>query len=160
MIFLLNKGKINLDGFTSTCACYNDFLGDWSSPSQIIKEDGAYIPDTYFLRIIVPEATPFLDCNAKYENMGTRLKEEVIFTEEFCENYAKNYVNALKEYTEKLGLERIISLEKALDYAGIAFEGHMHDALCDAKNTAELFAIVRNEERCNEISFQYYGVVF
>lgn len=25
----------------------------------------------------------------------------------------------------------------------------MHDALCDARNTAELFAIVRNEERCN-----------
>ena len=56
-----------------------------------------------------------------------------------------------KEYTEKLGLERIMSLEKALDYAGIAFEGHMHDALCDAKNTAELFAIVRNEERCNVV---------
>lgn len=27
----------------------------------------------------------------------------------------------------------------------------MHDALCDAKNTAELFAIVRNEERCNVV---------
>jgi len=56
-----------------------------------------------------------------------------------------------KEYTEKLGLERIISLEKALNYANISFEGHMHDALCDAKNTAELFAIVRNEERCNVV---------
>jgi len=56
-----------------------------------------------------------------------------------------------KEYTEKLGLERIISLEKALNYANISFEGHMHDALCDAKNTAELFAIVRNEERCNAV---------
>ena len=56
-----------------------------------------------------------------------------------------------KEYTEKLGLERIISLEKALNYAGIEFEGHMHDALCDAKNTAELFAIVRNEERCKVV---------
>ncbi|MBQ8325560.1 MAG: exonuclease domain-containing protein [Lachnospiraceae bacterium] len=56
-----------------------------------------------------------------------------------------------KEYTEKLGLERIMSLEKALNYAGIEFEGHMHDALCDAKNTAELFAIVRNEERCKVV---------
>ena len=54
-----------------------------------------------------------------------------------------------KEYTEKLGLERIMSLEKALDYAGMEFEGRMHDALWDAKNTAELLAIVRNEERCN-----------
>lgn len=56
-----------------------------------------------------------------------------------------------KEYTEKLGLERIMSLQKALDYAGVAFEGRMHDALCDARNTAELFAIVRNEERCNVV---------
>ncbi len=54
-----------------------------------------------------------------------------------------------KEYKEKLGLERIMSLEKALNYAGIEFEGRMHDALCDARNTAELFALVRNEERCN-----------
>lgn len=56
-----------------------------------------------------------------------------------------------KEYIDKLGLERVISLEKALNYAGVAFEGHMHDALCDARNTAELFAIVRNEERCNVV---------
>ena len=56
-----------------------------------------------------------------------------------------------KEYTEKLGLEQIISLEKALNYANVTFEGRMHDALCDAKNTAELFAIVRNEERCNAV---------
>lgn len=56
-----------------------------------------------------------------------------------------------KEYMEKLGLERIMSLEKALDYAGLSFEGQMHDALCDARNTAELFAIVRNEERCNVV---------
>lgn len=56
-----------------------------------------------------------------------------------------------KEYTEKLGLERIMSLDKALNYAGLGFEGRMHDALWDAKNTAELFAIVRNEERCNAV---------
>ena len=58
-----------------------------------------------------------------------------------------NWFDFQKEYTETLGFERIMSLEKALNYAGIDFEGHMHDALCDAKNTAELFAIVRNEER-------------
>lgn len=55
-----------------------------------------------------------------------------------------------KEYTQKLGLERIISLEKALDYAGINFKGRIHDALCDARNTAELFAIIRDEEKCEQ----------
>lgn len=56
-----------------------------------------------------------------------------------------------KEYTHKLGLERIMSLEKALNYAGFEIEGCMHDALWDAKNTARLFALVRDEERCNEV---------
>ncbi len=56
-----------------------------------------------------------------------------------------------KEYTEKLGLERALSLDKALFYAGITYEGRRHDALDDAKNTAELFAIVRNEERCSVV---------
>ena len=49
------------------------------------------------------------------------------------------------EYIEKLGLERIISLEKALDYAGIDFQGQQHDALYDAQNTAELFHIVHDK---------------
>ena len=62
-----------------------------------------------------------------------------------------NWFDFQKEYIEKLGFERVVSLEKALDCAGIAFEGHHHDALCDAKNTAELFAIVHDEERCNAV---------
>lgn len=52
-----------------------------------------------------------------------------------------------KEFKDKLCLENVISLEKALYYIGIKFDGRMHDALCDAKNTAELFAITRDEKR-------------
>lgn len=82
-----------------------------------------------------------------------------IVTEMKLKNYTGENVDKVlscwydfqKEFTNKLGLERIMSLEKALDYAGIPFEGRQHDALCDAKNTAELFAIVRNEERCKEV---------
>lgn len=55
-----------------------------------------------------------------------------------------------KEFTENLGLERIMSLEMALDYTAIEFRGKKHDALCDAKNTAELFSIVRDKEKCNK----------
>ena len=56
-----------------------------------------------------------------------------------------------KEYVEKLGIDRVISLKQALDYAGLDFQGKIHDALWDAKNTADLFAIVRNEVRCNAV---------
>lgn len=55
------------------------------------------------------------------------------------------------EFSHRLGLERIMSLEKAIEYCGLDFEGHQHDALCDAKNTAEIFAIVRNEKRCKKV---------
>ena len=88
------------------------------------------------------------------ENDYNQLVAEMELKHYSCQNkkgLLAQWFNFQKEYTEKLGLERIMSLEKALYYAGIEFEGHMHDALCDAKNTAELFAIVRNEERCNAV---------
>ena len=44
-----------------------------------------------------------------------------------------------REFMDKMELEHIMSLEKALNYACVEYKGHMHDALCDAKNTAELF---------------------
>lgn len=54
--------------------------------------------------------------------------------------------NFQKEYMEALGLDRAIALEKALEYADIDFRGRQHDALFDAKNTADLFEIVHNKE--------------
>lgn len=50
-------------------------------------------------------------------------------------------------YMKKLGLERAISLKNALMYAGLDFEGRAHDALFDAKNTAELYALVHDEKK-------------
>ena len=42
-----------------------------------------------------------------------------------------------KEYGEKLHLDNQVSLKNAVMYAGIDFEGHEHDALDDARNTAD-----------------------
>ena len=38
----------------------------------------------------------------------------------------------------------------ALDMAGVDFSGREHDALDDARNTAELLQIFRDEERFNK----------
>ena len=54
------------------------------------------------------------------------------------------------EYGHTLGLERSISLKDAVMYAGEDFCGRQHDALVDARNTAELFAIVRDETKCEK----------
>lgn len=61
-----------------------------------------------------------------------------------------NWYDFQKEFGETLGLERQLSLKKALMYAGIDFEGKEHDALFDARNTATLVTIVRTPELCKQ----------
>lgn len=51
------------------------------------------------------------------------------------------------EFGNMLGLERRISLTDALMYAGEEFIGNQHDALYDARNTAELYAITQVDEK-------------
>lgn len=51
-----------------------------------------------------------------------------------------------KEFDSHLGFERQLSLKMALDMAGVDFSGREHDALDDARNTAELLQIFRDEE--------------
>ena len=52
-----------------------------------------------------------------------------------------------KEFDSNLGFERQVSLKKALEMAGIDFKGRAHDALDDARNTAVLLNIFRDEEK-------------
>ena len=49
-----------------------------------------------------------------------------------------------KEFDTHLGFNKQLSLSMALDMAGIDFTGREHDALDDARNTAELLSILRN----------------
>ena len=50
------------------------------------------------------------------------------------------------EFDIHLGFERQISLKLALDMAGIDFNGRPHDALDDARNTAKLLRVFKDEE--------------
>ncbi len=51
-----------------------------------------------------------------------------------------------KEFGDALGLDNQISLQNALQYAGLDFAGQAHDALSDARNTALLMGIARTPE--------------
>ena len=51
-----------------------------------------------------------------------------------------------KEFDSYLGFERRLSLSMALDMAGVAFTGREHDALDDARNTAELLHIFKDRD--------------
>ncbi len=51
-----------------------------------------------------------------------------------------------KEYCELVNADKPVNLEKALNEAGIVFDGRMHDALWDSRNTAQLFRETRDKE--------------
>ena len=63
------------------------------------------------------------------------------------EELAGKWADFQKIFTRAVGLKRELSLEQAVNIANISFEGHQHDALWDARNTAELFRIYKSEER-------------
>ncbi len=50
------------------------------------------------------------------------------------------------EFDTHLGFKKQFSLSMALDMAGIDFTGREHDALDDARNTAELMQVFRDED--------------
>ncbi|MDO4494142.1 MAG: 3'-5' exonuclease [Clostridia bacterium] len=52
-----------------------------------------------------------------------------------------------KIFTSKLGLHRELSLKQALEIVDLPFEGHMHDALWDSRNTAALYRLSLDEAR-------------
>lgn len=55
-----------------------------------------------------------------------------------------------EEFDAHLGFEKKLSLKVALDMAGIVFEGREHDALDDARNTAELLQVFMDKELFNK----------
>lgn len=63
----------------------------------------------------------------------------------------KRWVDFQRIFTEAVGLHRELSLEQAVNIADISFTGKMHDALWDARNTAELFRIYSDKERFEKV---------
>jgi len=62
-----------------------------------------------------------------------------------------HWIDFQKEFTNLIGFDRPLSLKDALVYGGILPEGHLHDALWDARNTAELFRQVQNPEEYKDV---------
>ena len=63
------------------------------------------------------------------------------------DDLAAKWADFQKIFTRAVGLKRELSLEQAVNIANSDFTGHQHDALWDARNTAELFRIYRDEAR-------------
>lgn len=67
------------------------------------------------------------------------------------EGFLENWCDFQKEFGETLGVEKQLSLQKALMYSGLDAEGKLHDALFDARNTGRLVRIVRTPDLCDHV---------
>ncbi|MGN0482149.1 MAG: exonuclease domain-containing protein [Lachnospiraceae bacterium] len=63
----------------------------------------------------------------------------------------ENWEDFQKTFCHMIGLDRPLSLERALGATGRSFEGQMHDALWDARNTSELFILSKDTENFGEL---------
>ena len=88
------------------------------------------------------------------ENDYNQIVKEMILKEYEISDTEKNILETewsdfQKEFDSHLGFERQISLKMALDMTGIDFSGRVHNALDDARNTAELFHVFKDEALFN-----------
>ena len=63
----------------------------------------------------------------------------------------EHWKNFQQIYCNILGLDQVISLDKAVSTLGEKFDGRMHDALWDARNTSKLYVISKEKKELNKI---------
>lgn len=57
-----------------------------------------------------------------------------------------HWQNFQQIYCNLLGLDKVVSLDKAVSALGEKFDGQMHDALWDARNTSKLYVLSQKKE--------------
>ena len=89
-------------------------------------------------------------CREAQDDVGQIKKEitlkEYSIAESEKDLLQKPWSDFQHEFDTYLGFERHLSLKMALEMAGVDFRGKEHDALDDARNTAELLHIFRDEK--------------
>lgn len=62
-----------------------------------------------------------------------------------------HWQNFQQIYCNLLGLDNVISLDKAISTLGETFDGQMHDALWDARNTSKLYRLSQKKEEFHRL---------
>ncbi|MQN01133.1 MAG: hypothetical protein DUD27_08370 [Lachnospiraceae bacterium] len=63
-----------------------------------------------------------------------------------------HWIDYQKIFTKAIGRKLAVSLDKAVDACGLNFEGQMHDALWDARNTSRLYRLTSDKEAFKEMA--------
>lgn len=78
------------------------------------------------------------------------LRQKRIIPSENVKALINSWQDFQVEYCEKMELDRLVSLEKALNALGESFDGSIHDALWDSRNTSKLYRIVKDDAALEE----------
>lgn len=82
------------------------------------------------------------------ENDKHQIKKEAeakAFVDEALEKYLENWIDCQRTFGEKMDADKNYKLSEALIIANIDYSDGEHDALVDAKNTAQLFIKMEKE---------------
>ena len=86
--------------------------------------------------------------NADYQQVTNELLlKDITLNAEEQKLVNKEWNDFQNEFDVQMGFEHQLSLSAALELAGIDFSGRAHDALDDARNTAELLQAYKDESR-------------
>ncbi len=82
-----------------------------------------------------------------YDQISREMRlKEYRMTEDEIGILGNRWSDFQEEFDSHLGFKRKLSLKTALNMAGIDFKGREHDALDDARNTAQLLQIFRDRD--------------
>ena len=84
-----------------------------------------------------------LDCELRLKEIDEH-DDRVRWMLDHWQNFQQIYCNLL-------GLDNVISLDKAVSTLGETFDGQMHDALWDARNTSKLYVLSKKKEEFRDI---------
>lgn len=70
-----------------------------------------------------------------------------IAVDESIQHMFEQWNDFQQTYDRLFGVSNAISLADAIKSAGLSFEGRQHDALWDARNTAALFMLIKDDEQ-------------
>lgn len=86
-----------------------------------------------------------------YAQIKHEINLKVMDENELGCTFLREWKDFQQEFGQILNKTKPLSLDEALTYGGILFTGHRHDAVWDARNTAELYRITRSETERDEI---------
>ena len=106
---------------------------------------------------VMPEFVDWIytNCGSDYKIYSWSMSDyRQIKNEVKLKSYVDNRVDEMlnkwidfqKDFGKIIGAKKRVSLKDAVFYVGNDFEGQMHDALCDARNTGLLLKLSQNKE--------------